>query len=64
MVDTFDSLRISRFYRDSAQLENTVREIKAHSGTQFDPKVVEAFLQCYRDLDALFPHTPAAERQS
>jgi putative nucleotidyltransferase with HDIG domain len=64
VADTFDALRFYRFYHDPTPLENTVREIKAHTGTQFDPQVVDAFGRCYRDLDGLFPHTPLAERLS
>lgn len=64
VVDAFDALRFFRFYHDPAPLDNTVREIQAHAGTQFDPKIVEAFSRCYRDLDSLFPHVPPVVRLS
>ena len=64
VADTFDALRFSRFYHDASPLESTVREIQANAGLQFDPEVVAAFSTCYRDLDGIFPHMPAAERLS
>lgn len=34
-----------RPYRHSLSFEDAIAELKAEAGTQFDPRVVEAFLQ-------------------
>jgi diguanylate cyclase (GGDEF)-like protein/putative nucleotidyltransferase with HDIG domain len=52
--DAFDAMRSDRVYRAATTLEKTVSEIKRHSGTQFDPKVVQVFLGCYHEMDRLF----------
>ena len=45
VADTFDSMTAERPYRETPGKEKTVEELKRCSGTQFDPKVVEAFLR-------------------
>ncbi len=44
LADTFDAMSSARPYRDACPLVKIVAEIKAGEGTQFDPKVIEAFL--------------------
>jgi HD-GYP domain-containing protein (c-di-GMP phosphodiesterase class II) len=45
IVDVWDALRSDRPYRKAWPVkENVVEHIKAGSGTHFDPKVVDAFL--------------------
>jgi HD-GYP domain-containing protein (c-di-GMP phosphodiesterase class II) len=45
VADSFDSMTADRPYRSAPGLEYAISELKKYSGTQFDPKVVEAFLK-------------------
>jgi len=45
VADTYDAMTSTRSYRKGLKHEVAVEEIKRCSGTQFDPKVVEAFLK-------------------
>jgi putative two-component system response regulator len=49
VVDVFDALTNERPYKASWDWPAAVEEIRRCSGTQFDPKVVEAFLQLIAD---------------
>ncbi len=48
VVDTFDAMTTDRPYRKALPVETALEEIKKNSGTQFDPKVVEAFLKAVK----------------
>jgi putative nucleotidyltransferase with HDIG domain len=48
VVDTFDSMTSDRPYRKALSTLETLNEILRCSGTQFDPLVVEAFLDTYQ----------------
>ncbi len=52
VADSFDAMTTDRPYRRARTKEEAIEEIKKCSGTQFDPKVVEAFL---RIVDKLPP---------
>ena len=41
IADAFDAMTSDRHYRRALPLDQTVEELKRHSGTQFDPAVVE-----------------------
>ncbi len=45
VVDAYDAITSHRPYRAARSHEEAMAEIRRHAGTQFDPKVVEAFLQ-------------------
>ena len=45
VVDVFDALISDRPYRKGMELEKTLEIIKKESGKQFDPRVVQAFLE-------------------
>ena len=47
VADTFDAMTSDRPYRRALPWEAARDEIVRHSGTQFDPQAVEAFLQAY-----------------
>jgi putative nucleotidyltransferase with HDIG domain len=47
VVDTFDSMTSDRPYRKALRTIDALNEIMKYSGTQFDPRVVEAFLDIY-----------------
>ena len=45
LADAFDAMISDRPYRSAMPIEKALGEIKAYSGTQFDPLIVEAFLR-------------------
>jgi HD-GYP domain-containing protein (c-di-GMP phosphodiesterase class II) len=45
VADTYDSITSERPYRKAASHRYAVKEIIRSSGTQFDPEVVEHFLE-------------------
>ncbi len=47
VVDTFDSMTSDRPYRKALSTMDALNEILRFSGSQFDPRVVEAFLDIY-----------------
>jgi HD-GYP domain-containing protein (c-di-GMP phosphodiesterase class II) len=47
VVDTFDSMTSDRPYRKALSTLDALNEILRCSGSQFDPRVVEAFLDIY-----------------
>jgi putative nucleotidyltransferase with HDIG domain len=44
IADTFDAITSDRPYRAAQSMSSARREIEKHSGTQFDPKIVQVFL--------------------
>ncbi|HEY6839478.1 MAG TPA: CHASE2 domain-containing protein [Geobacteraceae bacterium] len=48
LADVYDALRCKRHYKEKIGHDEVVRDIKAASGTQFDPDVVQAFLAVER----------------
>ncbi|MBN2097256.1 MAG: GAF domain-containing protein [Candidatus Omnitrophica bacterium] len=44
VADSFMAMISLRPYRKSTTIEEAIREIKKHSATQFDPRVIKAFL--------------------
>jgi len=53
VADVFDALTHERPYKKAWTVEAAIEEILAHSGTQFDPRVVEAFLTVVYDSGSL-----------
>lgn len=49
VADAFDAMTSDRSYRKAMKIEDAVEEILRNSGTQFDPKVVEAFYRAYQN---------------
>ncbi|MEK7816630.1 MAG: HD-GYP domain-containing protein, partial [Actinomycetota bacterium] len=45
VADAFEAMTSERSYRPPISKEEAVNELKRWSGTQFDPKVVEAFIE-------------------
>jgi len=45
VVDTFDAMMSDRPYRKALSLQKIKQEVITHSGTQFDPSIVEAFIE-------------------
>lgn len=50
VADTFDALMYSRAYRPARSTNFILNVISNGSGTQFDPKVVDAFMAAYEKL--------------
>jgi HD-GYP domain-containing protein (c-di-GMP phosphodiesterase class II) len=49
VVDAYDALTSNRPYRQALRPEEAAREIVASAGTQFDPKIAEAFDELCRE---------------
>jgi len=51
VADAFEAMVYGRPYRERMDISSAVREIKKKSGTQFDPKAVEAFLKIVKKIN-------------
>lgn len=49
VADAFDAMTSSRAYRPAFSKEKAIEELKKNSGTQFNPEIVDAFLQVLRE---------------
>lgn len=59
VADAFEAMVYGRPYRERKDINSAVKEIRKKSGTQFDPKVVEAFLKVIKKINMkkyLQPH--------
>jgi len=52
VADSYDAMTADRPYRAALDVDAAVQELQANSGTQFDPEIVEAFLEALPSLDA------------
>ncbi|MFC1804749.1 HD-GYP domain-containing protein [Candidatus Omnitrophota bacterium] len=50
VADTFEAMVYGRPYRERKDMDSAIREIQSKSGSQFDPKVVEAFLKVVKGV--------------
>ncbi|MDQ7844492.1 MAG: HD domain-containing phosphohydrolase [Armatimonadota bacterium] len=64
VADTYDALVSSRPYRRGLHPEQAVEVIRKGAGTQFDPRVVEAFLQVVAGDPARWSGQRAARRSA
>lgn len=60
VADTFDAITTDRPYRKGAPASEALAEIRRFAGTQFDPRVAEAFCRAMDKL--LGAHAPRASR--
>lgn len=51
LSDVYDALRHRRCYKEEWTLDDTLQEIRNQSGKQFDPELVEAFMQIKNRLE-------------
>jgi len=51
VADAFEAMVYGRPYRERMDTNSAIKEIKKKSGTQFDPKVVEAFLKVAKTIN-------------
>jgi len=49
VADTYDAMTSARAYRSALSKEEATRELKNNCGTQFNPQVVEAFLNVLQE---------------
>lgn len=49
VVDTFDAILSNRPYRQGTDAEAAVAELLKNRGTQFDPMIVDLFMEAYRE---------------
>ncbi len=57
ICDTFDAMTSDRPYRKALSAEMAIEELRKHAGTQFDPSLVEIFLQ---HLDEIYQSDEAS----
>ena len=57
-VDAFDAMITDRPYRKGMTVEKAIEELKRNSGTQFDPKVVEAIISLHQEGHLKPVHLP------
>lgn len=51
VADAFEAMVYGRPYRERKDIDSAIKEIRKKSGTQFDPKVVEAFLRVIKKFN-------------
>ena len=51
VADTYDAMTTTRPYRKGLEPEVAIRELKRCAGTQFDKRVVRAFVEAYKNGD-------------
>ncbi|MDI6740245.1 MAG: HD-GYP domain-containing protein [Candidatus Edwardsbacteria bacterium] len=52
VADAFDAMTMARTYRPTFSRDQAVQEIRDNTGTQFDPDVSQAFVECDQRADA------------
>jgi HD-GYP domain-containing protein (c-di-GMP phosphodiesterase class II) len=50
VADAFEAMVYGRPYRERMDIPSAVKEIKKKSGTQFDPRIVEAFMKVVKKI--------------
>ncbi len=61
VADAFEAMTADRPYRDSLSLEDAIAELKRCAGQQFDPRVIDAFLECRLDAESILEEERAQE---
>ena len=51
VADAYDAMTSNRPYREAKPVRDAIDEIRSCSGTQFDPRVVDAFLKVSANTD-------------
>lgn len=50
VADSYDAMHSSRVYREKMENDEIIEELKRNKGTQFDPRIVDAFLAVLQDI--------------
>ncbi len=53
LVDTFEALTVTRFHQEPLPIDGAATLIVRASGTQFDPKIIDAFKQVLPEMRAI-----------
>lgn len=53
LADVYDALRHRRYYKAEWSLDDTLKELRKEAGHQFDPELVEAFIQVIDRIEAI-----------
>lgn len=53
LADAYDAMRSNRPYRKGMSVEDALIEIDKHSGTQFDPRLVEFFSELVNEIEEI-----------
>ena len=53
VLDAYDAMTSDRVYRKAPGRQRAIEELKRHAGTQFDPRVVQAFLEVIGEAKAV-----------
>ncbi len=61
VADAFDSMTSTRAYRKATKIPDAIAELRKAAGTQFDPKLVDAFIAAL-ERDGWKPQEPAEPR--
>ncbi len=62
VADAFDAMTSDRPYRKSLSYEVALRELQDCAGTQFDPKIVNAFIKIYPQIKDNLSEEPDEEK--
>jgi HD-GYP domain-containing protein (c-di-GMP phosphodiesterase class II) len=52
VADAYDAMTSDRLYRKAFPKETAIAELRNNAGTQFDPEIVELFLEILKSIDA------------
>ena len=63
VADVFDALISKRCYKSAWSMEDAYNEIVKGSGTQFSPRVVDAFIASYDEIKATAIHYQEKESE-
>lgn len=58
LADVYDALSSSRCYKEAWDENSVIEEIQKESGKQFDPELVEVFMECidtFRQIERMYP---------
>ena len=64
VVDAFDAMISDRPYRKAIPIEEAIEELTRNRGTQFDPHVVDVFLELYKEGKLKPDHVPKLDPTS
>jgi putative nucleotidyltransferase with HDIG domain len=61
VCDAFDAMTTSRSYRPALDPEAAIAQLRNHSGTQFDERIVSVFIECIQENPDLIENSKAAD---
>ncbi|MFN2432781.1 MAG: HD-GYP domain-containing protein [Gemmatimonadota bacterium] len=65
VVDVFDAMASKRVYREAMAIEEVKESLRGWAGSQFDPRLVEVFLeQCVRDESTVLEQVEPAYQET